>query len=184
MEYDPSKADGDGPWQHDLAATRTARRIRTALGYLTGTILVAATFVISVGVVGRRILAYSVPWAVDAAVLTMIVVTFLGATAVALDEGGHITVDLVTSRVSDVRRRRLEFFSVAVSVVTLLLVAAAGLDHVFSDMASGRQYAGNYVRVPRAWVMGFVPLGLVMLSAVYVVKLYRMWRSGHLRRED
>lgn len=171
----PTGAAPEGGTEAEVSPT--ARVVSDAIAYVCGLALAAATVAIGLGTFGRRLFAFSIPWAVDAAVLTMIVLTFLGATAVALHDG-HITVDLVTSRLRGVAAHRLEVAGLVLSVVTLLLVAAAGLDHVLSDLASGRRYNGNFVRLPRALVIAFVPFGLVMLSGVYTTRLVRLVRRG------
>lgn len=167
----------------DREPSKAARRIGNLIAYVCGAMLLAATLAVSAGIVGRRLFAYSIPWAVDAAVLTMIVLTFVGATAVALSDG-HITVDLITSRLRGVRRHRVEFAGHIISIVTLLFVMAAGLDHVFSDLRTGRQYMGNFLALPRAWVIALVPLGLAMLSGAFAARATWLWRRGFLRRTD
>ena len=88
-----SAAGEDGGRRAD--ALRQTLRKATAL--LTGVLLLALTAVTLADVLGRYFLASPLPGASELTELLVMAIVFAGLPAICLDDG-HITVDLVTSR--------------------------------------------------------------------------------------
>ncbi len=88
-----------------------------ALAVVAGVLLCALALLICADVFGRKLGLYTIAWSFDVAEYALYAITFLAAPWV-LKDGGHISVDLFTQRVSIEWRRRL--FKLATSIGALV----------------------------------------------------------------
>jgi len=77
--------------------TRARRGLRLITAVLCGALLIALTCVTVIDVVGRYFLSSPLPGASEYTELLLMAIIFCGLPAVCLDDG-HISVDLITSR--------------------------------------------------------------------------------------
>jgi TRAP-type C4-dicarboxylate transport system permease small subunit len=103
----------------DALYLRLMDRLYSASIWFAGAAIVAMSLIIPWGVFSRYVLGTGSEWPEPIAILLMMVFTFIGA-ACAYRAGGHIAVDMVTSRLPVALQR-------ALAVVVDLLMAAACL---------------------------------------------------------
>lgn len=81
----------------DAILVRARRGLRIATAVLCGALLIALTLVTVIDVVGRYLLSSPLPGGSEYTELLLMAIIFCGLPAVCLDDG-HISVDLITSR--------------------------------------------------------------------------------------
>lgn len=144
---------------------------------LAGGLLIATVVAVSMDVVLRNLGMGSLPWIVQTSEYVVLWVPFLTA-AWLLRRGGHVTVDLVSSRLSDTSRHRLYL---AVMVVCLVVVAALtyiAAGSVWTSYTRGTVIRGP-VTVPRWVVHSVVPVGLGLMTLEFARLILRSARERH-----
>lgn len=127
------------------SVAKLRRRLRLATAVLCGTLLLALTFVTVIDVIGRYLLDSPLPGAAEYTELLLMAIVFMGLPAVCLDDG-HVTVDLVTSRLSaGLERIQTVFWRLIVAAV-LALVSWQLWEHG-SQLASYNEVT-VYLRMP------------------------------------
>ena len=138
---------------------------------VSGATLCALTLLICADVAARFSGAFTIPWSLEVAEYSLLIVTFLGAPWV-LAQGGHISIDIVVERLTGSTRRRVVLASHAMGAVV------CGVLVVFSTGAWWRSYSdGTMVHqtlVFPEWLLYAVPPPVfVMLTAIFVGWLRR-----------
>jgi TRAP-type C4-dicarboxylate transport system permease small subunit len=85
-------------------------RLIDVLALIAGVLICVLIVVITLDVFSRNTKLFSMPWSLDVAEYTLMVITFFGAPWV-LREQGHIVVDLMLQNLSPKSRRSIERFA-------------------------------------------------------------------------
>jgi TRAP-type C4-dicarboxylate transport system permease small subunit len=134
-------------------------------------VLAALAFVMY-GVIMRYIFNDAPTW-VDDTVGYMLVGIVMLAAATTLRQGAHINVDILTGRLTGMRRRIADGWSMlAVLVFSIVLIVNGWETAMFSRML-GLNTTGN-VEVPVFWLQLLMPLGGVLLLLASIEGLLRV----------
>jgi TRAP-type C4-dicarboxylate transport system permease small subunit len=136
------------------------------LAVLSGTCMCGLTGLICADVAARTFRLFAMPWSLDVAEFSLLLITFCGAPWV-LVHGGHISIDIVTERLSPERRQR-----VAVLVNVLCTIVCAALLW-FSIGAWWRSFSQNTMVhetwiYPEWWLFTVPPPIFLILMGIFV----------------
>ncbi len=140
-----------------------------ALAVIAGAGLCGLTALICADVAARSFRLFAMPWSLDVAEYSLLVITFFGAPWV-LVHGGHISIDIVTERLAPEPRRRVAF------VVNLLCVGVCGALLWFSLGAWWRSFSeGTLVHetwiFPEWWLFTVPPPIFLILMGIFLRRL-------------
>lgn len=119
------------------------------------------------------------PWSEEAARLALIWMAFLSASFV-MAEGRHITVDLLSPRLSDRGKVRLECLSHAIVAGACLLLLIGGSRFVWYVGRVGSPALG----IPKSLWYGAVSVGLLLMTIHSLVNLYTVVTTGKPLERD
>lgn len=92
---------------------------------IAGLCMCALTVLVCFDVAVRNFHLFAMPWSLEVAEYSLLLITFLGAPWV-LETGGHISIDIVVDRLDAAPRRRMRTMSYATgALVCALLVVAS-----------------------------------------------------------
>ena len=136
------------------------------LAVIAGANLCGLTVLICTDVAVRTFRLFSMPWSLDVAEYSLLVITFGGAPWV-LVHGGHISIDIVTDRLTPERRERV------VRLVNVLCTIVCGLLLWFSIGAWWRSFSqGTLVHetwiFPEWWLFTVPPPIFLILMGVFL----------------
>ena len=138
-------------------------------GWLSALCLVAAAFIITEGVVVRKILGVSTIWQIEASVFLLIFTVFVGAAFVQKSEH-HLNVDLL---IINLTPRTREITLIVVSTISCIL---AGILAVYAwpmwwEAAVNNEHSES-LWSPPLWIPYlFLPLGMTLLFLQYIVQI-------------
>ncbi len=113
------------------------------------------------------------PWSEEVARLALIWMTFMSA-AFVMAEGRHITVDVLSPRLSVRGQLWLECLSHGIVAGTCLLLLIGGIRFVWYVGKVGSPSLG----IPMSWWYGAVDLGLLLMAIHSVVNLLQVLATG------
>ena len=142
-----------------------------ALAVIAGAGLCGLTALICADVAARSFRLFAMPWSLDVAEYSLLVITFFGAPWV-LVHGGHISIDIVTERLAPARRRRVA------SLVNALCAGVCGALLWFSLAAWWRTFSqGTLVHetwiFPEWWLFTVPPPIFLILMVIFLRWLRR-----------
>jgi TRAP-type transport system small permease protein len=124
-------------------------------------------------VFARYVLDKPIPWSEEMARFALVWMTFMAA-AFVMAEGRHITVDLLSPRLSIRGQMRLECLSHAIVAGTCLLLLFGSLRFVWYVGKVGSPSLG----IPKSWWYGAVDVGLLLMALHSVVNLLQVLATG------
>lgn len=140
------------------------------LAVLAGGCLCALTALICVDVAARYFRWFAMPWSLDVAEYTLLLVTFLGAPWV-LVRGGHISIDIVVERLSPRPRRRMTLVSHSLGAVVCAVLLVFSARAWWSSYSQGTTVHETFV-YPE-WLLFAVPPPIfLMLLLVFIRWLF------------
>jgi TRAP-type C4-dicarboxylate transport system permease small subunit len=140
-------------------------------------LLFIMTGLIALDVFTRALLGTSTMISQEMAGYLLVAITFLGL-AHTLREGRHITVEILTSKLSPHRQRQLETVVFLACIVFMAWLTWTTWSPVADTFATG-QRSVTPLQTPMWAVYFFVPLGSGMLTLAFVIELIR--KVGNLR---
>lgn len=151
-------------------------RLIDALAVVAGALLVATVLIECFEVGMRYFFRRPQMWTVEVCEYLLFGITFLGAPWL-LREGGHVTVDLVTERLSGGVRRVLERVSGLAGAVACGLLAWFGLVAALDCYRSGVVEVRT-LDVPKFYFMLVLALGYGLLAAQFCRQLFARRTRG------
>jgi len=137
---------------------------------LTGLCVLAMTLMVSYDVLMRYFLDDPQLFVDDLTSFLLVAVIFLGAGPV-FYKGGHIRVDLVTSRFKPKAQSRLRVVTLFIGIVLLGIVTYETMVSTVGAFQTGRVSA--VMNYPLWMGMIFIPLGLILMVFFMVVELVK-----------
>lgn len=128
-------------------ATQARRTLRLATAALCGAFLIALTSVTVIDVIGRYLLTSPLPGAGEYTEILLMAIVFMGLPAVCLDDG-HISVDILTSKLTGWRDTLQSIISRLFAAVVLAIVSWRLWEHG-AQLASYNEVT-VYLRAPLA----------------------------------
>ncbi|MEM0488165.1 MAG: TRAP transporter small permease [Thermoproteota archaeon] len=124
-------------------------------------IIVLDAIVVSLDVLARYMFNFTCVQLFEIVEFSLLWMTFLGA-AWLLQEGGHVRVELLVSRLSLKRKRAFERFVLFLVLVLLGVLVLYSIKMVMEHAQSGTKLAG--VLRPKRWIVEvIIPIGLAFM---------------------
>jgi TRAP-type C4-dicarboxylate transport system permease small subunit len=173
--------DSDAPTSngHETDAPNTLRFVRCVRWMSLGEQSLAALFLfVIVSTMGAQVFAryfFGAPfsWSEEVARLALIWMTFIAASFV-MAEGRHITVDVLSARLSVRGQVRLECLSHGIVAGACLLLLIGGSRFVWYVGKVGSPSLG----IPMSWWYGAVGVGLLLMTVHSIVNLMQVVATG------
>ena len=149
-------------------------RLSEGIFLITGLAILASTLMISYDVLMRYFLNRPQLFVDELTSFVLVGIIFLGS-APTFHKGGHIRIDLVTSRLRQTLQRRLRILTLSVGIVMLSVVVYETAVSALVAYKFGRVSA---VMIYPLWIgMIFIPLGLSLMALFMIVNLIKDIRS-------
>lgn len=146
-------------------------------GYLGGILLPIAGSMIFYEVFMRYILRSPSTWVTEVSTY-LIVASTMVSIAYTLKENAHIRVDWITSRFSDRTRIILDIVTSSLALIFCLYLFWEGLKLTIDSFSMGEK-TSTVLRLPRFILLGFVPLGSLMISLQYLRVIPGLFETLH-----
>lgn len=147
------------------------------LAILAGIVVVFLWGLITTEVIGRFLVDYSIPWALEVSELCLMVVTFLG-TAWVLKKEGHVKIDLVTSHLRPRVQALVDVVASIMGIVICLFLVWYGTK-VTIDLFQRGVISITALRMVIWPRFAIISLGSLLLVIQFCRRAYRnlmLWR--------
>jgi TRAP-type C4-dicarboxylate transport system permease small subunit len=154
-------------------------RIIDLFGVLTAAIILFIMAAVVLEVIMRYFFGHPTSWVLDVVEWGMVWMTFFAAPYV-LREGRHVSMDIVSSRLSTEKQLFLKIITSFIAAIICLTLAVYGSIVVQDHFARGVMEV-KMLQVPKAPLLIIIPLGFFMLfiqSLRQAFVLVRKWRTG------
>lgn len=131
--------------------------------------IVAAAFIVTEGVVVRKLLGISTIWQIEASVFLLIFAVFAGAPFVQKNEH-HLNVDLVVIHLSP-RARALVLIVVSILACALVVILAWYSWPMWWESVKYKEHSESLWGPPLLIPYLFLPLGMTLLFLQYLVHI-------------
>lgn len=145
--------------------SRTFDALLAVGGALAGLLLVSTMVLVCGKVFLRYVLNIGVIGVDQISGTLLLYITFLGAGWV-LGRNEHVTIDLLTTRLSPESRRKLDAVTSAVAALVCLLIVFYGVHEVVYSLSRGIKIASE-LEIPRAANLVVIPLGCALLACQF-----------------
>ena len=146
---------------------RTVRSLTALSGFVAGILILLVSFMITYEVFMRGFFNSPTEWSIEISVYLVLACGFLGL-APALAGGNHISVDLVTSKLSLKLNKKLRLATSMVGMLFCLILTIAGTDMVLVSYEMN-SLSTSTLRIPLFIPQAAIPIG----SAVIVLEFLR-----------
>ncbi len=153
--------------QISIFFSKTIDALTCVTGWISAISIVAAAFIVTEGVIVRRLFGISTIWQIEASVFLLIFSVFVGSAFVQKNEH-HLNVDLVLIYLSP---RIREIILIIVSIVTaaLVLILAWYAWPMWWEAFSNNEHSES-LWGPPLWIPYlFLPLGMSLLFLQYIL---------------
>ena len=154
---------------------RTVNFLSDVFGLLSAAGILAATLIITEGVVVRYVLKSPTIWQVELAVYLLMLATFLGS-PYALKEGAHINIDLVTSHFSAKTNAVLSLCTSFIAMAFCILLAWKGWA-MWYEAYEGGWASESLWSVPLVYPYLIIPLGMTLTALQFTVRIGNQFRQ-------
>jgi len=158
--------------------------LSSVTGGIAALCIVAAAFVVTEGIIVRKVFGLSAVWQIEASVFLLILAVFVGAPFVQKNEH-HLNVDLVLIHLSPKTR---ELTLIVVSIITCILAAILAWFAwpMWWEAVVGNEHTES-LWGPPLWIPYlFLPFGMSLLFLqyiVYIIKKIKSLRKGDIVEE-
>lgn len=158
---------------------RLLRAIEILTERVSGQLMAWSIFVLMVlvlvEVVTRYLLNQPLSVAEEYGGYLLVAMTMIGL-AYTWKEKGHISVDLLVSRLPERVRLRLRAATLLLAAALTVLLVAAGMRMVSQSFLFGTR-SGSWLRTPLAWPQMIVVLGAALLALQLFAEIVTLWRA-------
>lgn len=158
---------------------RLLRAIEILTDRVSGALMAWSIFLLMVlvlvEVVARYLLNQPLSVAEEYGGYLLVAMTMIGL-AYTWKEKGHISVDLLVSRLPVRLQLRLRAVTLMLAAALTVLLVAAGLRMVSQSILFGTR-SGSWLRTPLAWPQMIVALGSALLALQLFAEIVKLWRA-------
>lgn len=137
-----------------------------ALAVVAGAGMCGLTVLICADVAARTFRLFAMPWSLDVAEYSLLVITFLGAPWV-LVHGGHISIDIVTSQLAPAPRRRVALGVHALCAGVCGALLWFSLATCWRSFSQGTQVHETWI-FPEWWLFAVPPPIFLILMGIFL----------------
>ena len=138
-------------------------------GWMSFSAVFGAMLIITYEVAARYIFKWPTYWEIEAAIFLLIIATFVGA-AYTMKYDGHISLDIITQRMSPGIQDKLNFFTNLASLSFCLLASWRGWQMCWEAWELG--WRSDSLWGPPLWIPYLFPaIGFTILSLQLIIKI-------------
>ena len=141
-------------------------KLINVLGFIAGVLLVALSILVICDVGARYFRLFAMPWSLDFAQYGLYLITFFGTPWV-LRTNGHITIDLLVSRLSSRKAHKLKIISSCLGGLicgVLFIFSIIVLVRTFNE---GTTVPDNFM-FPEWWIYAFAPPTFLLSMIIFL----------------
>lgn len=144
--------------------------ICTILAILAALLILLIFVLVNAEVFIRGFTSHSIIWMIEICEYCLLFITFLG-TAWLLKRGGHVTVDLVISRLRSKPQTVVKIISSIIGVIVSLIITWYGARVTLDHFQTGYTIAGG-IEPPSFIIQTVIPVGCLLLSIQFIRMTY------------
>lgn len=153
--------------------------INEIVGKVCSFILVISGFILVYEVLVRYFLRIPTIWEIEAAIYLVMMVTYLGA-GYGLKHRVHISVDILTTRLSESLNRKITLISSILSIFLCIILAWRGWEWCIRAYVEGWRSYGLWA--PPLWIpLSFLPIGMTLLLLQYIVYVIEILSPSYFK---
>ncbi len=137
-----------------------------SLAVIAGVLMCLLTVLVCVDVAVRNFRLFAMPWSLEVAEYSLLVVTFFGAPWV-LVTGGHISIDILIDRLAPDARRRMRLASYALGALVCAVLLGFSIGAWWNSFSDGTMVVETFV-VPEWLFFAIPPPIFLMLGGIFV----------------
>lgn len=149
---------------------KTVRALTTLSGYVAGILILIVSFMIAYEVFMRGVFNAPTEWSIEISVYLVMASGFLGL-APALAGNNHISVDLITSKLSSTTNKRLRTATSLVGMIFCLILTIAGADMVMVSYEIN-SLSTSTLRIPLYIPQSAIPIGAALIVLEFLRQLF------------
>ncbi len=133
---------------------------------VAGAMMCALTVLICLDVAARYLRLCPMPWSLEVAEYSLLVLTFLGTPWV-LVTGGHISIDILVDRLAPVPRRRMRFASHLIGAVVCTVLFGFSIGAWWRSFSQGTLIVETFT-FPEWYFFAVPPPIFLMLTGIFL----------------
>jgi C4-dicarboxylate transporter, DctQ subunit len=145
-------------------------RIIQYLGVFSAILIGYVLAIMSLDVIMRFFFNHPLVWQSDVTIYIMVYITFFG-TAWVLHNGGHVSIDMLVTRVNPGARAVLAIFSSFIGILTTLALTWYGIIASVDHFRAGSFYFAQ-IYIPKYLILSVIPLGSLLLLVQFIRNTY------------
>ncbi|MCX8191504.1 MAG: TRAP transporter small permease subunit [Nitrososphaerales archaeon] len=154
--------------------------INEVVGKVCSFVIVLASLILVYEVLVRYFLRIPTIWEIEAAIYLTMMATYVGA-GYGLKHRVHITVDILTARLSESANRKISIIVSILSIVVCIILAWRGWDWCIRAYNEGWRSYGLWA--PPLWIpLSFLPIGMTLLILQYILYVVELLYPSYFRK--
>jgi TRAP-type C4-dicarboxylate transport system permease small subunit len=145
------------------------RRINTVFGLASEGVVFLLMLLVTAEIIGRHVFGTPIPGQVEMATLSLIVILYLGLSYTQL-EGGHIRVDILTSRIKGRKRELFGAFAAFLCLIPSVMMLLATAERARISVI-GKEFVAGVINFPVWPGRCAVTLGFALLCLTLVIQI-------------
>jgi TRAP-type transport system small permease protein len=147
------------------------------IGLALAALLVAAmAALVSTDVILRNLRLPNLPWVTEVSEYILFIATFLAAPWV-LRQGAHVRVDIIVRGLPGKAKWGAQILANLVGLGVCIFLIRYGFK-AFADAYQLKSLIFKQLIVPEWWFYSLIPITGALLSAEFILRLYRLWKHG------
>jgi TRAP-type C4-dicarboxylate transport system permease small subunit len=147
----------------------------SAFLFISGVLLTLIILAVCTDVVMRYLFNRPIFWVAELSEYSLLYITFLG-TAWLLKQGGHVKIDLFTSRLAPKKRERLAIVSGIIGIFISVVFTYYGFK-VTWDLFERGVFNPTLLEFPKGPLIAVIPIGFFLLLIQFVRMIYASWKT-------
>jgi len=159
------------------------QRVDRICGIIAEVLVFLLMFLVTAEIIGRRVFGSPIPGQVETAILSLVLILYLGVAYTQL-ERGHIRVEVFISRLKGQKRELVEALSLFLSLIVSVLMLWATAEQARISVL-GREFITGVIAFPVWPGRCAVTFGFALLSLTIIIQISNhVMASLRLRKED